>query len=212
VFPRRYPEDYRLWRDTSASAVRFRTSPLVETLWPGRLRMDSAAYFGTQSLINLSAYAELTPLDHAIAGLHDVLTRTDLRSPVLWALDSDADIQRVMASADPSLRRGPGAAFHRAARLLADRRFGAAADAFAAAEAHPQWGRDAFRLRVYALCLDGRVADARSLARDRHARAGAPAELPPFWAWLKGTFGVDPAAGAATAADAADRSSFLGAG
>jgi spermidine synthase len=199
LFPKQLPEDYRLWRDTAASAARFRESPLVAGLWPEPLRTDSVAYFEVQTLINLSAYTRATPLDRAIAGLHDVLTHTDLESPVLWALDSDADVQRVVAQADPALPDEPGVAFHRAAGLLAERRFAAAAEAFARAEVHPEWGRDAFRLRVYALCLDGRVEVARSLARERYARAGAPAGLPPFWAWLKRTFDVDPAAGATAA-------------
>jgi hypothetical protein len=79
-------------------------------------------------------------------------------------------------------------------RWLAERRFDEAAAAMARADGHPDRlrRRQAFRLRIYSLCMAGRLEEAQSLARERYVSQGAPSELPRFWSWLRENFGIDP--------------------
>ena len=183
---------YRRWRNVNAAAERFRKSPLIARLWPQPMREATLEYFRHQGLINQSVYVPVVDLDRQIEGLHAVLSETDLRTPVLWALKSDADIQRVMDRLGPADRLRPELQFHLGAHLLAERRYAEAVEPLRRAEAHRQLRRDAFRLRVYALCQARRQIEAEQLARRRYDLAGSPHPLPTFWTWMTETFGLDP--------------------
>jgi hypothetical protein len=59
--------------------------------------------------------------------------------------------------------------------------------------------QNAFRLRTYALAMSGQGGEAQRLARESisqflEQRNVAPEsiQLPPFWIWMKKTFGIDP--------------------
>jgi hypothetical protein len=204
-YPDALPPEYHAWRDVWAAEERFRKSPLIRRLWPESLRRDTQPWFFVQHLINLTGLKGVTDLDLAIPGIDRVLADTDLRAPVLWAVNSDPDLQRLIQVADPAKRNRPEAHYHEAAGLLADRRFDEAAAAFARAGAEPDHrrARDAFRLRIYSLCLAGRVEEARALAQERYSRVAAETDLSPFWVWMKGRFGLDPADSARLAATTA---------
>jgi predicted membrane-bound spermidine synthase len=192
AWPGRTPPEYAAWFDTEAARERFAASGFVAKLWPEALRRASLPYFAHQRAIDHATFAPLS-LDRDIGALHAVLRETDLRSPVLWLLDSDADAQRAALETEGAAREHPEVLLHLAAGALAERRFADAAQILARAEtrADGEHRRDAFRLRIYALCLAGRLDEAARLATSRYAER-APSSLPPFWAWLRDTFGVDP--------------------
>ena len=158
------------------------------------MRRASLPYFAFQGAINRGLLIKFSDLDGGITHLHAVLESTDLRSPVLWLLNSNEDVQRRLAVVKASDIARPGGQIQLGVRRLAERRFDEAAAAMARADGHPdlRTRRQAFRLRIYALCMAGRLAEAQSLARERHASTGAPSELPRFWRWLRENFGIDP--------------------
>jgi hypothetical protein len=192
--------EYAAWFDTDAARGRFARSEWVSRRWPERLRSGSLPYFAVQRAIDHATFAPMA-LDQDIEALHAVLTRTDLRSPVLWLLYSELDTLRAARELSEAAREEPQVLAHLAAGALAERRFDEAAELFARAEERSAGTRrrDLFRLRVYALCLAGRVVEAESLARVRYSDR-SPGSLPPFWGWLRTTFGVDPSAADTAAA------------
>ena len=119
------------WRDEDAARSRFQESPWVARLWPSELRKRSLSYFHWQELDNNLLFERPGPgFSKDLGTLAGVLAETDLRLPALLLLGSDPDIQRGLAasvtlgqSADLEVLR------HRAAGLLAERDFSAAADA-----------------------------------------------------------------------------------
>ncbi len=205
--PGRTSPEYAAWFDTDAARERFARSALVARLWPGALREATLPYFAHQRAIDHATFAAAS-LDEDIAALHRAITESDLRSPVLWLLESDADAQRVVRGIDGPAREHAEVWTHLAAGALAERRFDEAADLFARLEGASGGAlrRDAFRLRVYALCLAGRVEEAERLAEVRYAER-APASLPPFWGWMRDTFGIDPSRATAAAQPPAPASS-----
>jgi hypothetical protein len=150
------------------------------------------------------------PRSNAIQEVHRVLTTSSLTAPVLWRLGSNADIQRVVANPPPDQARNPLLHFHTGIRLLSERRFAGAADSFKqaaefaapAAAGTASTGENAFALYIYALCMAGQISEAQELihepwqqslaAQGFDGRAAEHAPLPPFWAWMKETFGIDP--------------------
>ena len=196
--------------DTRAAARRFETSPFIARLWPPRLRAASRPYFEFQDVINAHMYGELMPRPNAIEEVHRVLTTSSLTAPVLWRLGSNADVQQVVASAASEDRANPLVHFHVGIRLLSERNFTAAAESFKqatelaapSATGTASTGENAFALYIYALCMAGRTGEAEELirapweqslaAQGLDARAAAHAPLPPFWAWMNETFGIDP--------------------
>ena len=81
--------------------------------------------------------------------------------------------------------------YARGLAALATRDYGAAAAAFGAAEARGLRGEALRPLRVYAMCMAGQLEGAKALARDERPQS---ADEGHFWEWLKGRFGVVPAA------------------
>lgn len=202
---------YREWRDTAAARERFRKSALIERLWPEPMRRASIPYFEFQGLVNRLGYGEdLSGADRGIGSLHKLLTESSLKTPVLWLLGSDSDLQRIVDQATAGERTQPAVQYHLGIGRLAARDYRVAAAAFRAAEGDAALRRDAFRLRVYALSMAGDLREARSLARQRYAelscisRPGAGVDAPcavrrelgrpVFWSWMAATFGVDPIA------------------
>jgi predicted membrane-bound spermidine synthase len=206
------PSLYLEWRDVSAARERFRTSALAEKLWPPRMRRDSIPYFETQALINKLGYKEnpfgADDTHRGIYVLHELLTKSSLQAPVLWLLRSDGDLQRIANQVDAREVTHAAAQYHLAIGHLARRNYREAALAFGLAEQEESLQRDAFVLRVYALSMDGRTQEARSLAQRWYSDLPCvpdPGEdapeactrhrelpLPLFWSWMASTFGVHP--------------------
>jgi len=207
-------ESARLFRsvtDTAAASARFQDSPLIAHLCPERFRAASPPYFEFQDTINAHMYGNLLQRPNAIQEVHRALTGSSLSAPALWRLGSNADIQRIVANARPEELANPLLQFHLGVRLLSERTYAAAADSLSRAEQLTEpvmtpgaasTGDNAFALHIYALCMSGQTAEAQELIRgpweqslrDKGVSAGAmsDAALPPFWVWMKETFGVDP--------------------
>ena len=183
-------------RDVNAARERFERSPLVARLWPATLRQASLPYFGVQNVINAVGYGA-PPV--GTPEVHLLLTGSRLRTLVMWLLGSDADVQQVIDAAPPAGRGDPELQFHLGLRRIAERDYAAAIEPLERAEASPRRRTEAFGLRIFALCMSGRIDEAARLARERdadnlRARGIAPgslddAALPPFWGWMTQTFG-----------------------
>ena len=90
--------------------------------------------------------------------------------------------RRFATALQPADLGNPEFAFHAGVSALSRRRFGRAAQLLATAQAAPGRHARAFGYRVYALCLDGRLDEARELlAARRHALNGNA----PLWALLQ---------------------------
>ena len=192
--------------DTGEARARFETSPLIARLWPERLRKASLPYFDVQDTINAHMYGELLDRPNAMEDVHALLTQSSLEEPVLWRLGSNSDIQQIVARATPDQLMEPLVQFHRGIRLIAERQYADAAAALnrartlTSSSAGPDAAsiaNNAFALETYALCMAGLAADAQDLMRaawqqSLSDRGVSDAPLPPFWVWMKETFGVDP--------------------
>jgi spermidine synthase len=192
--PGTVPPEYAEWMDAEGARERFVASDWIGGLWPTELRSATVPYFAHQAVANGTAFSgSFTSLDDGIARLDAVLSETDLRSPVLWLLNSDADILRAAGQVRGPEASHPAVQHQLGIARLAERRYAEAAEAFARAAGHPHDAtrKQAFRLRVYALCLAGRCDEGEALARERYA-AAAPRELAPFWSWMRRRFEVDP--------------------
>jgi spermidine synthase len=193
--------------DTSGAQERFVKSPFVGRVWPGTLRTASLPYFDAQSVINAHMYGGSA---NAIADVHTILTATPLSAPALWRLGSNPDIQAAIDRTPADARTHPLMQFHLGLRQLSERRYAEAADtleraALLANDAEPPMAsvsNDAFALQIYALCMSGQQAIAQERIRapwlqslvdrgiDPDTERNAP--LPPYWTWMKDTFGIDP--------------------
>ena len=188
--------------DIAAARERFQGSPLIKRLWPRRLLTASLPYFEFQGVINTHMYGDLVKSAPAIEDVHRVLTRSALSMPVVWRLASNSDIQRLVSDATPADLANPLLQFHLGIRLLSERNYEAAADALSRAERLPEVSDNAFALHIYALCMAGETRRAEELTKAPFAQflraSGVSADsvkqasLPPFWLWMKNTFGIDP--------------------
>lgn len=170
--------------DPAACRERFRTSAFIRKLWPPELVEATLPFFEFQGLINGSG----NPAAQSMDAVHRLLTGSMLKTPVLWLLGSNADLQRGVEVATAVDLAQPPMQYHLGARLMSERAYFAASAAFARAEAEPALKERALGMRLYALCLAGQDAEARTLALARRAEITGH----PFWAWLGRTCQVLP--------------------
>ena len=193
--------------DTAAAKARFEASPLIARLWPEPLRKTSLAYFEFQDAINRHMYGSLLAgPSNAIDEVHRILTRSSLTAPVLWRLGSNSDIQNVVARATPEQQTDSLLQFHVGIGLISERKYGEAIAPLRRAQEQTSPAStpgaassadNAFALQIYALCMSGLIEEAQELMRaawtqSLQDRGVSDAPLPPFWMWMKDTFGVDP--------------------
>lgn len=174
----------RAFTDVDACRSRFRASPLIARLFPPEVIEASLPYFDFQRHINAYTHADALSIDR----VHDLLTRSPLKTPVLWMLASSADLQRGIEVATPAELGEPALQFHLGVRLLSERSYAAAARVFGEAHADAGLRQQALGLRAYAYCLAGQPDRARSLVVEH--RSDVPTS--PFWTWLDGLCQVLP--------------------
>jgi spermidine synthase len=183
------------WRDATAARERFARDPLIEALWPASLRRETLDYFEYQQMIN--DVVEVATLDwtERLDRLKRLLQDTTLVAPVQWLLASNDDYVRIV-EALPAHQRGSSEAQYRLGiGRLSERRYGAAAAAFAKAQASPQLYAPAGVLRVFAMCMDGRTDEAAEAAEVLYAAVGVGGHTASFWRWLNANFGIDTVGG-----------------
>ncbi|HSG05952.1 MAG TPA: hypothetical protein VLB09_06100, partial [Nitrospiria bacterium] len=202
---------FRLWTDVDAARGRFERSELIGRLWPSETREETLPFFEFQDMINDRWFSPRAGHEVAIEDVHRLLTETPLKVPILWLLGSSGDAQRVLEEVEAIDRENPQFYYHQGIRELSERNFPEAARLFEKAEIQESLRVKAFRFRVYATAMAGRLEEAKKLSRDGleaylrehfedlRARGVAVPEtyeltLPPFWAWMKQELGIDPAA------------------
>jgi hypothetical protein len=177
--------------DTGAARARFERSTFIARHWPDSVLRASAPYFDVQHVIDAHMYGAQVRQNLALEDVHRLLTTTTVSTPVLWRLASNSDIQQVVSHASAEELMNPLLQYHVGIRLLSERSYAAAADAFDRATASPQVRDNAFVLYIYALCMSGQRAQAEKISSDAFAASGV-SSLPPIWVWMKDTFGIDP--------------------
>ena len=138
----------RSWfEDAAASKERFQRSDFIAQLWPEDLRRSTLPYFEFQPLVN--RFADPQPQKPDLLAIDLLLEKTDLRVPVIWALGSSVDYQRMIRHAKPEKLKAPIMQVHLAAGQIAVRDYASAAESLQRAEASPQFRRGARELRAY---------------------------------------------------------------
>jgi hypothetical protein len=201
--PARTAPIYAPWLDVDLARERFARSRWIERLWPAPLREETLAAFDVQRQIDRYFAREVgDPVDE-LPEIHRLLAETGLRALPLWLLGSHPDEQRALRIAEAKGAGGGPVEYGLALAALANRDYAGAARRFARALLRGQPARPALHLRIYALCMAGRLKEAEALAQ---RLAGAPALEGSDLAalrFLRETFGLAaPVPGADAAASA----------
>jgi spermidine synthase len=161
---------------------RLLADPVVRRWLPEPMITGAMAYFPAQHIIDEYAHGRSPGFDL----VHTLLTTTDLQTPVLWLLGSDADIQAILAGLDAQELATPEASYHVGVGLLAKRAWPAAAAALERAMPDPKLGARAARLRVYALTMAGSADAAHAAMAEARAKdaAGSDPDAGKFWTWF----------------------------
>jgi spermidine synthase len=166
----------------------FEQSGFVRHLWPEPLAGETLPFFDDQRIVNRVMSEGARPL-RDIEELHSLLTGTSLRRLPLWELGSD-DVQQEIANTGDD---GSGMVqYVLGIRSLVARSYPAAAAFFAGAEQRGLRLATIRPLRVYALCLAGKLDDARQVGP---GAISSDTDERHFWTWLESRFGVGPGAG-----------------
>ena len=143
--------------DPRAVGRRFESSEFIRDLWPPGIRRRSADRFGPQAVLDdVCVWNQYDPIN----ALHDVLTRTALRTLPLLLMGTEPAVQRIAGPLYDAGARDADLEFEAGARALSERDYDGAARHLAVMTGGP-WKVRAGLLRTLALGLLGREAEAR---------------------------------------------------
>jgi spermidine synthase len=184
------PGVFHAWMDVDVARARFERSDFVRAAWPPALREQTLADFGIQRVVNRIARKRAVGFVERLEVLDRLLDDPGLSTLPLWQLGTVGSELRAI---DASMAKGGDARpFLRqlAVRALAARDYAGAVELLRRARRNAPRDAGLFQLELYALCRDGRVAEAEAEARG----AGDPrsAGWAPLAAWLRERFGFAP--------------------
>lgn len=150
--------EYLSWLETDGARRRFEASPWIAAHWPAGFVPASLPYFGIQPVLN----GEVAPDPNAnLVTVDEILRHSELRTPVLWLLGSDAREQEIVDLRVAKDGYRPDYAYALGVRALAARDYRKAAERFAEAAALERGNIGP--LLAYALCRAGLPEKAQSV-------------------------------------------------
>jgi hypothetical protein len=156
------------------------------------MEIKSEKYIESQGIINMFFLRRSAVFD--LPSLHSVLTRTSLRSAVLFLMDSNDDLQK---NVDKAVARGMfnnGVYYQLGVRALSERNYALADRNFSLHQklVSGEEQQTIYKYRIYLSLMLGRKDKAEQLAREliAHRENTAQADRD-YWEWLKKTFGFD---------------------
>jgi spermidine synthase len=179
------------WTNAQRCREAFRQSAYVERLWPPALRERTLESFEDQRLASELLLAPLVRSSATLGDLHRLLSTSTLETLPLWFLFSDPREQRIASRAEARGERSPALDTVLAKGAIARRDYAEAADRLTRADTGGAADEAAF-YRVYALCLAGRVEEARRSAELVARRTSDGADATDFWDWIERLCGVRP--------------------
>jgi len=176
------------WFDPEACRDRFLASATMKRLVPGDWFARSLPHFDLQPLLVSMGHSNRTGDFPYFPPLLPLLTKSQLRTPVMWAFGSNEDIQRALQKASPAQRESPEGRFHTGIRQLSERDVQGAFDNLKAASRDPKFRRVSVATCAFILCLTGQQKEAEGYL-SRQAEFKEVRAIPPeFWGWLEGSF------------------------
>ncbi|MFN7958483.1 MAG: hypothetical protein U0P46_09205 [Holophagaceae bacterium] len=176
------------WFDPVACRERFLASESMKRLVPGDWFERSLSHFDLQPLLVSMGHSNRTGDFPYFPPLLPLLTKSQLRTPIMWALGSNEDIQRALQAAPPALQESPEGRFHTGIRQLSERNVQGAFDNLKAASRDPKFRRVSVATCAFILCLTGQQGEAEGYL-SRQADFKEVRSIPPeFWGWLEGSF------------------------
>jgi hypothetical protein len=195
--PQRARVVYRDWMDADLARRRFETSEFIRDAWPPEMRDRSLAYFEYQGAINDISTKQPFGVRAWIERLHEILTETDLATLVVWQLgdtdDKQSAVERLLERGEPQFKYRRSLAI----KAFSARDYDAAAAFLFTSPKKPLRNATSFYLRLYALCMAGKVDRAQAVAAAMARWLPDDAVQREYYAWLTETFGFAPSLDAA---------------
>lgn len=182
---------FQTWFNPQLSRERFLTSDSLRRRVPGEWVTRSAPFFDLQPMITSMGQAGRMGNFPYYLPLPPLLAQTQLRTPILWALGSDSDIQSLLDRMPLEQRGTAEAQFHLGVRQLSERNLQGAFNNLKAASREPRYRRDSIATCVMILCIAGQREDAEHfLAKqlDFQEVGAIPFE---YLEWLNRTYGLN---------------------
>jgi len=184
--------DLRIWYNLLLNPEKHLLNDSLPGMLPEAIWRSSKRYIDAQKFINRLFLDPNPPFDYV--RLHQILTTTDLKFPVLLAFGSDPDIQHIVDKALGNGLTNGAINYHLAARYLAERNYPEAERQFAlcenGSEGPERWNIACYRM--YLLLMSGKKDNAVGLFQKYQASYGAGfvGEKKAYLKWLEKTFAV----------------------
>ncbi len=178
------------WFDPDACRERFLASTSLNKRVPGAWLAWSAPYFDFQPLLVSIGLSDRRDHFPNFPPLIPLMTKTQLRTPVLWALGSNGDTQHALEAASPNQQETAEAKFHTGARQFSERNLQGAFDNLKAASKEPKFRRVSVATCAFILCLTGQQQEAEVYLSRQAAFKEVQTTPAEYWKWLERTFHI----------------------
>jgi spermidine synthase len=173
--------------DASLTRRRFEQSAYIRLWWPPALRERTLEQFDAYQILTAALFPDSPSRPPAdLSALDDLLTRTRLRTPVLWLMGSTFNAQRAADEAVADGVHDPGLDEVLGHRAMAERDFRRADELLARSMtgADPVHASRILRWRALALELAGDRERAQALVRESMDAPRLPERDRREWEWL----------------------------
>lgn len=187
-----YPEFVR----HEGSLIRLKQSKHIARLIPEKYVKQSQPFFEHRDLIHDTWAYPRNKLDPKRLGvvevIHSVLTKSRLRTPVLWTLGSGYRDQQIVDRVAPEMPDSLDVLIRLGIRELANRNYVEASDHYSKFLAGITTDSNVFQkamiCNAYALCMAGRFEDAQQFLNDNLTRVKLSEDTIADWEFLQQTF------------------------
>ncbi len=201
--------DYVGWLKSDSARERFQKSEHIRGVWPKDLIDAASPHFQERNYIHDLNCVPPNRMSEwrfgSLAAIHHLQTKTKLRTPVLWSLNSSHQHEAAVAKLMEREADNSQVLTHRAHFALADHDFNGAAKLYErvltklspqTAEYQRCWLRN-----IYALCMAARADDARLIVTSHAPTSALKTTAAEDWKYLHETFDL-PQLAPATAEEA----------
>ena len=181
---------FQSWFNPKLSRERFLASDSIRRRVPGEWVKWSEPFFDLQPLLTSMGQAGRMGSFPYYLPLPLLLAQTRLRTPILWTLGSDGDIQSLLDRLPLEKRGTAEAQFHLGIRQLSERNLQGAFTCFQAASREPSFRRDSVATCLLILCTAGQRKDAERFLEKQQAFTEVRAIPFEYLEWLNRTYAM----------------------
>lgn len=188
-----YSRLYAVIMEEKEASLRFVESGYIGQLWPKSLIQKSLSFFPYQRMIKLATDpVQKSKTNYFWGDLHNVLTKTELKTLPLWLLGSNQDLQDIVSGMIEGGKNNIHLDYYAAIMAITERDYGKAVHHFKnyLKMSSSDILQGTYFKYIFALCMNKDFKDAEQIANKIISKLSNSDGEKMYWTWIRNKFGL----------------------